>query len=46
LMRGKELKGYCYVSPKGIQKGKDFEFWIELCLEFNSKAKSSKKKTK
>lgn len=46
VMRGKEYKGYCYVSPDGIQKKKDLEYWIELCLEFNSKAKASKKKKK
>jgi len=46
IMRGKELKGYCYVSPQGIKKEKDLEYWIELSLEFNAKAKSSKKKTK
>ncbi len=46
VMRGKELKGYCYVSPQGIKKEKDLAYWIELCLEFNVKAKSSKKKKK
>ncbi len=46
VMRGKEIKGYCYVSPDGIQKKIDLEHWIELCLEFNIRAKSSKKKKK
>ncbi len=46
VMRGKELKGYCYVSPKGIKKEKDLAYWIDLCLEFNCKAKASKKKKK
>lgn len=43
IMKGKELKGYCYVEPTGFKKKKDFEFWVNLCLDFNSKAKSSKK---
>jgi len=46
IMRGKEYKGYCYVEPIGIKNKKDFEFWINLCLDFNEKAKSSKKRKK
>jgi hypothetical protein len=43
LMKGKELMGYCYVSPVGYKSKKDFEFWLQLCLDFNPKARSSKK---
>lgn len=42
IMKGRELKGYCYVGPEGYKKMKDFEYWINLCLSFNSKAKASK----
>jgi TfoX/Sxy family transcriptional regulator of competence genes len=45
VMRGRQLNGYCYVSPEGFKGKKDFDFWINLCLDFNGKAKSSKKKT-
>lgn len=41
VMRGKQLKGYCYVSEEGFRKPKDFEYWVNLCLEFNSKAKAA-----
>ena len=44
VMKGKELKGYCYVRPNGFETKKNFEFWLQLCLDFNEKAKSSKKK--
>jgi hypothetical protein len=44
IMKGKELKGYCYVQPMGFQSKKDFEYWINLCLNYNEKAKASKKK--
>lgn len=44
VMRGKELKGYCYISPEAIKSKKDFDYWINLCLSFNSRAKASKKK--
>ncbi|HTQ66528.1 MAG TPA: TfoX/Sxy family protein [Puia sp.] len=42
---GKTMKGFIYVSPEGIKAKKDFEFWINLCLEFNKKAKASKKRS-
>jgi TfoX/Sxy family transcriptional regulator of competence genes len=44
IMKGSEYKGYCYVRPVGYKTKKDFEFWINLCLDYNAKAKSSKKK--
>ena len=46
IMKGKELKGYCYVEPEGFKRKADFEYWAGLCLTFNDKAKSSKKKKK
>ena len=41
-MRGKEYKGYCYVEPAGFNSNRDFEYWINLCLDFNARAKASK----
>lgn len=46
VMKGKEYKGYCYVEPIGIKNKKDFEFWVNICLDFNDKAKSSKTRKK
>jgi len=46
LMKGRQLKGYCYVSPEGFRTKKDFDFWINVCLDFNGKAKASKKSKK
>ncbi|MCX2680844.1 TfoX/Sxy family protein [Galbibacter sp. EGI 63066] len=43
IMKGREYEGYCYVELIGFKNNKDFEFWVELCLSFNDKAKSSKK---
>lgn len=43
IMKGKELKGYCYVSEEGFRKPRDFAFWVSICLEFNSRAKASPK---
>ncbi|MFY7665152.1 TfoX/Sxy family protein [Flavobacterium sp.] len=44
LMKGKEYKGYCYINPDGFKDRKDFEFFLDLCLEYNKVSKSSKKR--
>jgi len=44
MMKGKQLRGYCYVSEEGYRSKENFEYWLKLCLDFNEKAKSSKKK--
>jgi|SRR5688500_18375746 len=41
---GRPMKGYVMVDETGMKSKKDFDYWIGLCLEFNRKAKSSKKK--
>jgi TfoX/Sxy family transcriptional regulator of competence genes len=45
VMRGKQLKGYGYVSQEALRSKKEFDYWVNLCLDFNSKAKASKKKS-
>ncbi len=44
IMKGREYKGYGYVSQDAIRSKKDFAYWIGLCLDFNKRAKASKKK--
>ena len=43
---GKSMKGFVFVDEYGWKKPADFNYWVRLCLEFNPKAKSSKKKKK
>ena len=38
--------GYVLIDDTGMKSQKDFEYWINLSLEFNPKAKSTKKKKK
>lgn len=38
------MKGYVMVEESGMLTNKDFDYWINLALEFNKKAKSSKKR--
>jgi len=44
IMKGKQYKGYCYVNETGYTAPKDFDYWMQLCIGFNDKAKSSKSK--
>jgi TfoX/Sxy family transcriptional regulator of competence genes len=46
VFTGKPMKGYVFISEEGMKTKKKFDHWINLCLEFNKKAKSSKKKPK
>ena len=46
VMKGRELKGYIVVNEEDVLRKKELDFWIELCLDFNARAKSSKKKKK
>jgi TfoX/Sxy family transcriptional regulator of competence genes len=41
---GRTMKGYVYVEPEGIDLESDLDSWIQLALDYNPKAKSSKKK--
>jgi len=43
MIHGKRtMKGFLLVSEEGYKRKEDFEFWINLCLDFNKRAKSSK----
>ena len=46
VQNGREMKGYLWVAPEGYDLDEDLEFWINKCLEFNPKAKASKKRRK
>ncbi len=46
IMKGREYPGFCYVDPCGYRTKKELERWIDLCLDYNDTAKSSKKKNK
>jgi hypothetical protein len=37
------MKGFVFIDPEGTDQDTDLEFWIEKCLEFNPRAKSSRK---
>jgi TfoX/Sxy family transcriptional regulator of competence genes len=42
VMGGREYQGYVYVPEESIQSQSDFAYWMNLALEYNTIAKSSK----
>jgi len=40
---GKAMKGFVFVNPEGTDMDNDLAYWVELCVEYNPFAKSSKK---
>ena len=43
---GKQMNGYVVIDETGIRTAQQFDHWINLALQFNPKAKVSKKKSK
>ena len=41
---GRPMTGYLFIEAEGYDADADLEFWIDRCLAFNPRAKSSKKK--
>jgi TfoX/Sxy family transcriptional regulator of competence genes len=40
------MRDFVYVDVENLQSAKDFDHWVNLSLQFNKVAKSSKKKKK
>lgn len=41
---GKSMKGFVYVVPEAIDLDSQLEEWVQLALEYNPRAKASKRK--
>lgn len=41
---GRPMKGFVFIEPLGIDRDEDLDYWVEMCLDFNPRAQSSKKK--
>lgn len=46
LMKGRPYIGYLYVQEDAVKTPKQLWYWVDLCLDFNGKAKASKKASK
>ena len=43
---GRPMKGFLFIKPEGVDMDEDLQYWVDLCLQFNPKAKASKKRKK
>jgi TfoX/Sxy family transcriptional regulator of competence genes len=41
---GRPMNGFVFVDPEGVDDDAELLTWIQLCLDYNPKAKSSRKK--
>lgn len=41
---GRSMHGFLYVEPEAYEGDEALSFWLGKCMEYNPKAKSSKKK--
>ncbi|EQA37486.1 TfoX N-terminal domain protein [Leptospira inadai serovar Lyme str. 10] len=46
IHNGKVMKGFVFVDEKDIKSKKEFQYWIDLALDFNGRAKASPKRKK
>jgi hypothetical protein len=45
MIHGKRImKGFVFVREEGYNRKKDFDYWIDLALDFNKRAKPAKNK--
>lgn len=44
IHNGRTMKGFIFVNKEVLKTKNDLDYWINLALDFNSIAKSSKKK--
>lgn len=41
---GRPMKGFAFIDPEGFDLEIDLEYWVQLAVDFNPLAKSSKRK--
>ena len=40
------MKGFIFIDPEGIDRDQDLDYFIRLALDYNPRAKSSRKQTR
>ena len=43
-MKGREYRGYVHVDADAVRDQRDLAYWIDLSLDYNGRAKSSRSK--
>src|SRR5437762_4803644 len=45
-MKGRAYRGFVYVREEAVASRRDLHYWVRLCLGFNKRAKSSRRRRK
>jgi len=41
---GRPMKGFVFIAPEGTKSKNELEYWVNLALDYNKRAKASRKK--
>lgn len=41
---GRPMKGFLFIKPEGFDAEQDLAYWLERCLDFNPKARQSRRR--
>ena len=44
VMKGREYRGYVHVAADAVKTKRQLDYWVNLALDFNSRAKASTRK--
>ena len=42
-MNGRAYRGFVHVSEEAVASGRELDYWVRACLEFNKRAKASRR---
>ena len=45
-MNGRAYRGFVHVREEAVASGRELDYWVRACLEFNKRAKSSRKSSR
>jgi len=43
-LTGRQMKGFVFVEGEGIDRDEDLADWLQLCLDYNPRARASKRR--
>jgi TfoX/Sxy family transcriptional regulator of competence genes len=43
---GKPMKGFVFIGPEGTHSKENLSYWVDLALDYNERAKASRKRKK
>jgi hypothetical protein len=41
---GRPMKGFVFVNLEGIDEDADLQYWLQLCLDYNPRARASRRR--